>query len=131
MANYSANIYQATVWEDASLTIMARVRGLAGAYITQASLSSIACKVYDLQSGSLVTSPTVTVASAVFDTLQDGDDDPRWTLDSTGFNFRHTVPAAGFPDGNKKYRVEYSFVPASGDAFPLVVEVFARALMGS
>lgn len=130
MSNYAARVYEFTGWENTPLTILARMRGNGGAYITQASLNGITCKSIDTVTGSTVASPTVTVASSVFDTLQTSSNDPRWTGDATGFNFVFTIPAAAFPTGNRKYRVEFTFDPVSGEDFRLVVEVFARNLMG-
>lgn len=109
-------------WEDAALTVMARVQKDA-TNITQAALSNIYCRVYD-SSDTLQASPSVTISSAVFDTLQT---DSRWTADSTGYNFRFTVPASAFATAGK-YRIEFIFDPASGDDFALVVKHYVKAL---
>lgn len=123
------NIYSETIFEDTSLTVMARIKGNAGTNITQASLSSITCRSYD-SSDTLVVSPTVTISSSVFDTLQTEDDDPRWTKDSTGYNFAFTIPAAAFPSP-QLYRVEFKFTPAVGDPFFLVLRVNAQDILQS
>lgn len=128
----STDVLRVVCWEDAGLTIMARVLGNAGTAVTQASLTGIAFKAFDLATGAQVGSTTaLTVSAVVFDTLQDDDDDPRWTLDSTGFNFLYTVPATFFPTGDQKYLLEFVFDPVSGDNFPLVVECFAKGLLSS
>lgn len=106
---------------------MSRVRGNSGSYITQATLSAITCKVYT-SSGTLVSSPTVTISSAVYDTLQTSD--ARWTRDSTGFNFLFTVPASAFPSPGL-YRVEFKFTPATGDPFHMVVRIHVLNLLQS
>ncbi len=106
---------------------MSRVKGLSGSYITQASLSAITCKVYN-NVGTLVTSPTVTISSSVFDTLQTTDS--RWTRDTTGYNFLFTIPAAAFPSVGL-YRVEFKFTPATGDPFHMVVRVHVLNLLQS
>ena len=69
-----------------------RVGPAAATLIQQDDVSSISYSVYDLNSATPSTpiaGPTsVTVATAVFDTLQD------WTLDSVGYNLSVTLPAA-------------------------------------
>lgn len=117
----SVTTHQFCVWEDSSLVVMARVLGGLGANITQAYLSSVTCRVYT-SSGTLVASPAVTIASSVYDALQETEDDPRWTLDTTGYNFSFTVPASAFPSPGM-YRVEFKFTPASGDAFYVVCRI--------
>lgn len=119
--------YSASSYEDQPVTVMSRVRGLSGAYITQASLSAITCKVYN-STGTLVTSPTVTISSAVYDTLQTSD--VRWTRDTTGYNFLFTIPATAFPLPGY-YRVEFKFTPSAGDPFHLVVRVHVLNLLQS
>lgn len=103
-----------------AFTTLARVVGNAGTAITQATISTIVCKVF-LESGSTpdtaVVTPTVTVSSAVFDTLQT---DSRWTKDGTGYNFRFTVPGTSLTVDGGRYRVEYLFTPTSGDAFTVI-----------
>jgi hypothetical protein len=121
-------IHKVTAWEDASVTLLARVSGNSGAYITQASLTGISTKVFDgeTQQGTTITE---TVSSVVFDTLQ--TDTNLWDVDTTGFNFKTTVAASYFPSGGKVYRVEVVFDPSSGDDFPAVFDVTTKNLMGS
>src|SRR6187402_145567 len=105
-------INQFVAFEDGGATFMARVLGNAGTAITQATISSITCNVYDMTAPTVaVISPTVTVNSVVFDTLQT---DARWTADTTGYNFLHAMPATAFPTGKRNYKVEYKFTPTSG-----------------
>lgn len=114
-------ITTATVWEDGGASLMARVLGNDAANITQASITSITCSVYDAQErGTAVVTPAVVVADSVFDSLQT---DARWTVDSTGYNFCHDCPATAFPDGDTVYRVIYKFTPASGEVFYKVWDV--------
>ena len=127
----SSDITKATVWEDGGATCLARVLGNAGTAITQASLTSIGCKVFDLNSTTpetAVSTPTVTIASAVFDTLQT---DARWTVDSTGYNFLFVIAASVLTTGDHRYRVEFKFTPASGEVFWLVYELHAQAVSTS
>lgn len=102
------------IWEGESWVAFARLVNLAGDYVTQASLSSIACNVYDetTRAKTLIASPTVTISSAVYDTLQTSDD--RWTEDSTGYNFAFTLDGGTcFPLGGRQYRVEFVFTASS------------------
>jgi hypothetical protein len=123
------DILHCSHWEDADLVIMARIRGADAVNIVQATISSISLKVFDLSDGEQVGSTAaLTVSSVVFDTLQT---DARWTRDGTGYNFRTTVGGAYFPVGDRDYRVEVVFTPATGGAFPFVVEVSVQNLMGS
>lgn len=102
---------------------MGRIKGNDAANITQAGISSIVCNVFDLDSRSMtpLVSPAMVVADNVFDTLQTDD---RWTVDDTGYNFRHEMPASTFADGDKIYRVEYKFTPASGAVFWAVFDCY-------
>lgn len=109
---------QVVGFEDNSVFVMARILGHAGVNITQASLTSIACKVYD--GTTEVAAPAVVVADSVFDALQTSD--PRWTKDATGYNFAFTVPASAFPSGDKVYLVKFTFDPVTGDNFNFAVK---------
>ena len=124
----TAKVAKGTVFEDGGATFLARVRGNSGAAITQASLSTITCKVFDLDVApdTSILAPSVVIASTVFDTMQGASfSDARWTADATGYNFLHEMPATAFPDGQRRYRVEYKFTPVSGAVFWLVFEVLA------
>lgn len=118
-----------SVWEDSGCSLMARVLGVDGANITQASISSITYAVHNADTGAeVVASTSLTVASVVFDTLQT---DSRWHVDSTGYNFRMDAPAASFPTGNTRYHVEVKFTPATGAVFHVVFEVAALQIFRS
>lgn len=126
----TTDVIRETIWEDAAIQCLARVTGLAGAAITQTSLSSITYKIFDLNGATPntpISSGTLTIASVVFDALQT---DARWTLDTTGYNFRHAHVPTAFPIGDHTYRIEYVFTPTNGDAFPGVFEVYAKAVRG-
>jgi hypothetical protein len=113
------------VIEDGGASFMSRVVGNAGVNITQSVITSIAVKVFDVDSDTPDTatySATLTVSAVVFDTLQT---DARWTEDATGYNFRHDMPASAFPTGEHKYRVEYKFTPATGEVFWVLFDVTA------
>lgn len=118
-------IHRVEFTEGSSCTLLARITALDGSglatgvpgegnWVKQADLAAIGCKVFD-RSG-----PTPDVAflepavalSAILDVPS--TDNAVWTADSTGFNFQHTVPPTGFPDGGHVYRVEYRFAFQGG-----------------
>ena len=117
-----------SVYEGSGASFMARIKGNAGTDITIASMTSIACTVYNSISLASVATPTVTVATSVFDTLQT---DARWDTDSTGYNFRHDLPPTAFPDGDVQCQIEYLFTPASGDAFRFSVPAYVKPLVST
>ena len=116
----NVSIPTAHVFEDTSPTWVERVVGQDAAAITQASITSIAYKVYnpDADETEVVADGTLTVSTVVYDTLQTSDS--RWTKDTTGFNFLWAVPATLFPTGSKRVRVDVLFTPASGGVFAIV-----------
>jgi hypothetical protein len=118
-----------TAWEDTDLTCMARAKlnGAVASFI-QSAISAIERKIFDRTSatpGTALSTTAVVVADSVFDTLQT---DGRWTEDSTGYNFRDTIPAASLASGSSQYRVEYKVTTTSGSIFFLVFEVTSFAV---
>jgi len=108
---------------------MARITGTDAANIQQADVSSIAYSVYDLDDETTATvTGTLTVSSVVYDTLQT---DARWDTDTTGYNFRWDVPASVFADGDKIYRIEIAFTPASGEVYHVVYEGTSVSILRS
>lgn len=116
----SAAITKATVWEGGDAINMARVTGADAANITQASLTTIDWAVYKTDGTVVSASASLTVSNVIFDTLQT---DSRWTEDSTGYNFRHTVPAATLADGDTVYRVEYKMTATGGEIIRVTYEL--------
>lgn len=125
----AAEVAKAYVWEDSGAALMARVVGNDAAAITKATITSITRTTYDLDSATptvAVETTALTVATVVFDALQT---DARWTVDSTGYNFRDDVDDDVFTTGGRRYRTEYVFEPSSGAKFHVVYEVLARAVV--
>ena len=115
------------IHEDAGATFMARILGNAGTPITQAGLTSITCKVIDLDSdtpATAVLTPSITVSGVINDTLQTSD--ARWTADTTGYNFLDAMPATAFPSARHRYVVQYTFTPTSGAVFVVEFHVKTR-----
>lgn len=118
-----------TIWEDTGLTVLARILGNDAVAITIPTISSITCEVMEILTEEQVAVVTIgTISAVVFNTLQTDD---RWTEDTVGYNFRHTVPASAFPEPNKQYRVGYEFTPATGEPFGMAVDVTTKRLFGA
>ena len=117
----------ATVWEDSSPTLMARIVGNDAVNIVQSDITSIAITIYDLTAGTTTTldGTALTVANVVFDTLQT---DAKWQADSTGYNFAYAVADTIFATGDSRYLVEILFNPAVGGNFPIVFELTTKRL---
>lgn len=125
----AAAVTQGVIFEDSGCSPMARLKGQSGGNVTQASLSAISYTVIDKTTQAVIVAATsLTIADVIFDSLQT---DARWTKDSTGYNFRHDLAAASFPEGNTTYRVEYTFTPVSGAVFRAVFEMPTLNLLGS
>jgi hypothetical protein len=112
-----------TAFKNGSLTALARVVGADGANIDQTDISSIKYTVYllddqDPDSRTAVANHTavaLAVAGVVFNTLQTG---PLWTVDATGYNFRHVLnvsPHQAFAIADRRYLIEYELTPAAGE----------------
>jgi hypothetical protein len=124
----SAVIVTEAVFEDSGCYLLARIRGNDAANIVQADISSINLCVSQKGGTPDTAGTAVTVATVIFNTLQT---DARWTVDSTGYNFRYEVPAASLPVGGRKYLSEFKFTPASGPVFHVVFEVPTLSLLRS
>lgn len=124
------DIPQIDLWQGNPLSVLARVRGVGGAYVLTSSLSSITYTVWDVTDNPAaeVTSGSIAVAGAVFNTLQTAF---PWTADQTGYNFAWAAPNGTFPNAPKKYRVEITFTDTSGNRFRLVVLVSTKPLLTS
>lgn len=109
-------------WSAAGLVIMARVNGWLNSAIVQADITSIQCTVRDTVNDTVTYNQALTVADVIFNALQTG---AIWSVDATGYNFLHTVPATAFPTPsvapfNRVYVISVRFTPATGQ--PFVVE---------
>jgi hypothetical protein len=114
-----------SAFDGGTITCMARVTGADAANIQQADISSGVYSIYlldnqDPDSRTAVTGHAAVAldvadpGSVIFDTLQT---DARWTVDSTGFNFAHTIDIsenAAFALAGREYLVEYTLTPVSG-----------------
>jgi hypothetical protein len=112
-----------TAFKNGSATLLALVVGQSGANIVPADLSAIHYTVYLLDDQDPDRSTAVAnhndvalvAANVVFGTLQT---DPLWTVDATGYNFRHVLSVAthqAFTTAGRNYLVEYRLTPTSGE----------------
>ena len=118
----------ATGYQSTPIVLMDRVKSVADVDVTQASLSTITYTVKkyasqldaegDDDATSVITSTSVTISAAIFDTLQTA---APWdsTADANGYNFKFTLPAASRPTEGW-HRVQFTFTPATGEAYPVV-----------
>ena len=111
-----------TAYKNGSVTLLARVVGKDGANIVQADIASAKYSIYllddqDADARTAVTGHTdvaLTVAAVVFDTLQT---DALWTVDETGYNFRHVLDVSAqeaFTIAGRRFLVEFELTPVSG-----------------
>lgn len=131
MAN--ASDIHGVVFHNGSVTLLARVVGAQGTAVNQASIASIAYTVTLLdESDPTVESPVtghtdvaLVVADAVYDALQT---DVLWDVDSTGYNFRHTLDVSAdqaFTIAGRVYRVVFRLTPTSGQVILVRFRVHA------
>lgn len=109
-------IFRGKVIENSEFVLRNRVSTTTGSYITQAAISSIRVKVFDLSTTDQVgVDYNPLVSAVVYDTLQ-----PTWSEDKTGFNL--AIPMAGsyVPNGAVEYQVEIKFTPVSGNTFYII-----------
>lgn len=123
------------IWEDQGVQLLARVMSADNTIIQQSEVTSITCKVFNLDTttpGTAVATPSVTVASVIFNSLQEAAGTGRWDYDTTGYNFKHQLPATAFATGNARYRIEYEFDPATAgeENFMLIYELTVRERYG-
>lgn len=116
-----ADVY-GTVAKNGTATLLGRVVDSTNTALTQSAISSITYSIYLLDDQNPDTRTAVanhsavalTVASVIFNTLQT---DSVWSKDSTGYNFKHTIPIAtyvAFAIAGRNYLVEYTITPVTG-----------------
>lgn len=115
-------IHRVTTFEDSGIILMARVIDGDGNNIQIANISSIIYSVRDKANSAvdLAANSPLTVAEHVFDVPQTPE---IWTADTHGYNFRYDAVASEIADGDKTYRFEFKFQPASGQPFYVAYDV--------
>ncbi|MEM9353744.1 MAG: hypothetical protein AAGA92_12085 [Planctomycetota bacterium] len=111
-----------TVYNKGTAVLMARVVNASGQNLIRAHVSSISYSVFELSThGQDPQSPvtghenvSLNANDCVFDTLQN---DGSWSVDSTGYNFRHEIDvsaAEAFTSPGATYLVRYEVTPVQG-----------------
>jgi hypothetical protein len=111
-----------TTFKNGSVTLLARIVDASGQNIQRADLSTIKYTVYLLDDQDPDNRTAVadhadvalTVSAVIFDTLQT---DSIWTVDATGYNFRHLLDISvhpAFTVAGRRYLVEYQLAPVAG-----------------
>lgn len=116
------------VYEDSTFALMARFE-VDGSNATQSDCSSITMKAWDTNDlTTTVLSTSLTVSSVVFDTLQT---DGRWSVDTTGYNFRYDVADTVCTTAGSRYLFEAVVTTAGGKLPPMRWEVECRNTVSS
>ena len=111
-----------TALKNGSATLLARVVGSDGQPIVLADVASADYSVYllddrDADSRAAVTghaNVSLSAAQILFNTLQT---DSLWTIDQTGYNFRHVLDVSenqAFPVAGRRFLVEFRLNPTTG-----------------
>ncbi|MEN6458593.1 MAG: hypothetical protein ABFC63_06650 [Thermoguttaceae bacterium] len=111
-----------TAFKNGSLTLLARIVDDNGANLTLAAANSVRYSVYllDDQDPDVRTAVEghdnvgLTIADVLFSSLQTGS---IWTVDTTGYNFRHVLDVSSHPAftlAGRRYLVEYRVMPVVG-----------------
>ncbi len=133
MAN-AADVF-GVAFKNGSAVCLARIMDPSGVAITSGDLAAIAYTAYSLDpddedlrtpiTGHIANA--VTVANAIYDTLQTAD--AAWTVDTTGYNFRHELDVSTSPVfvvAGTDYLVEYTITPTAGQ--PIIVRFRVQAI---
>lgn len=123
-------LIQSEVLEGEAYVTVARVVGANGAVVLSSGVTDWELRVYDESSTTPTTSLytlTGQLASLVMQTalVVDG----YWTVDATGYTFRHSLSAAAFTaQGGGVYRLEYKINTPLWGMIPVVNRVRVLAL---
>jgi len=109
-------------FKNGSVTLMARIVGAAGVNILPADVTTVTYTVFllddqDPDSRTAIAGHTAVplmAANVIFSTLQT---DALWTVDTTGYNFRHVLDVSAHPAftiAGRRYLVEFQLHPVVG-----------------
>jgi hypothetical protein len=111
-----------SAFKNGSAVLLARIVDQTGVNVVQADIGAIQYTVYLLDdqnpdSRTAIdghTDAPLMVADVVFDVLQT---DPIWTVDTTGYNFRHVLDVSvhpAFAIAGRRYMIEYQLTAVAG-----------------
>ena len=112
---------KAFIYEDGGADFLARVIAPNGNSASSGNTNTITYAVFDLDCDNIAN--PVSSGSLALTVLSGLKTDSRWTVDSTGYNFKDSRTPSDFPAGGHTYRVEYLFTPVSGQPFFVCFEV--------
>ena len=129
--------------EDGDATVMGRITARntnrnatgvdgEGYWIDDSDVTSVERNIFDLDGetpDTAVGTGTLTVSTVVV--APTGSDNILWTVDDIGYNFIDDIPAANFPVGNRRYRIEYTFTLSGGAVFHASYEGQAKPIRSS
>jgi hypothetical protein len=109
-------------FKNGSVTLLARIVGNDGNIVVPADIGEIRYSVFLLDDQNADNRVAVEgheevelmPAGVLFSSLQTG---PLWTVDTTGYNFRHALDVStypAFPVAGRRYLVEYRLAPTAG-----------------
>jgi hypothetical protein len=112
-----------TIFEDTGATFMSRIIGDDGDYIQQNDFDTgtITYEIYKDGTTAAVNTGSLTNTVVIYDELQTSD--ARWTVDTTGYNFKTNFAASIFSGGDSTYRLEVKFVTDAAEQFFVVFKV--------
>lgn len=141
----SITVHKGDVNEDGSAVLLNRICVETGSTtpitgegypIVQSQISAIIYSIFDTSKAAdetgykVADAVSLTVSAVVYDTLQDAAG-VIWTEDSTGYNFRHLLAAASFPNGHRTYRYEAKVTLTSGVVFWVLWDLAATEVRTS
>lgn len=103
--------------------LMARVKNVEAELLTQASVTSIAFTISEVQVASgvetvtEVEADTLNKTDVIFDTLQTDD---SWHADEEGYNLAWVPTTGQLPPGGSRYRYSLLITPTSGPTVPVL-----------
>jgi hypothetical protein len=111
-----------TAFKNGTAVLLARIVNSDGDEVQQADVSTVKYSVFEIdpcQPDNLTVvaghdDVSLTVSDVIYDSLQTGG---LWTVDSTGYNFRHEInvtSAEAFPKAGAQYQVRYELTPSAG-----------------
>lgn len=129
----SRRIATGTVFEGENAVVLARLVAADGSALTVSSFQdAVVLTVWDVTADSppsQVYTVTLAKGDVLFSSLQT---DGYWTIDGTGYNFRHTVTAASaFPKGGRTYRCEYKLTGIDNAEIWVVAEVRTQGVLAT
>ena len=131
------------IYEGSNVTTVARVTLPNGAAMVAGDVDadpSILLYVYDITDGSTTKTASYNSngsghtadANLAHDTAVKAlTNDGYWTVDSTGYNFIHAVSGTLFPEGGRRYRLEYRIATSNFGTVFVVTEVETKPLYSS